>query len=281
MTDSAKSLICGALAGVNEVLFTMPLDVVKTQMQLHPERNKSIVGTFGFIVKDKGVRGLYYGLPAMVSQVGGKVAIRFAAYDQFKNLFSGSSLASVYAGLCAGATEALVWTTPTERLKVLRQSQIGSSGAPKFTGMISGARYMIANEGITSLYAGLGPTVIRQSSSVAVRFTMYDQIKNLYVTITGDKKSSLQSVFSGGVVGVLSVLSNNPVDVIKSRMQAQTKASEGAYKSSLDCASKIFAKEGIAAFYRGCEARALRVGLGQAIVFTSFEFYSKLVANLF
>ena len=37
------------------------------------------------------------------------------------------------AGLGAGMTEALVWTAPTERLKVLKQNDINSK-VPKYKG---------------------------------------------------------------------------------------------------------------------------------------------------
>ena len=57
-------------------------------------------------------------------QVGGKVALRFTAFDYLKGFFKDSegkvtAIGNLCAGTMAGAIEAVVWTCPTERVKVL------------------------------------------------------------------------------------------------------------------------------------------------------------------
>lgn len=84
-------------------------------------------------VKNKGLRGLYSGFTPFVIQSSGKAAVRFYAYDVFAGWLSASGFSreenptafSVICGMAAGTCEAVFWTCPTERMKVLNQSNIG------------------------------------------------------------------------------------------------------------------------------------------------------------
>jgi hypothetical protein len=67
------------------------------------------------ILASAGVRGLYFGMPAMLLQTSCKLGIRFAAFESVKPLVGVGA-----AGLAAGAIESF-WVAPCERLKTLRQ----------------------------------------------------------------------------------------------------------------------------------------------------------------
>lgn len=75
----------------------------------------------------------------------------------------------------AGFVEAAVWTTPTERIKVLRQTEVG--GGDKYGNLFVAARTIVRTQGISGLFVGLVPTSIRQASSVGVRFALYPFVK--------------------------------------------------------------------------------------------------------
>merc|ERR1712039_864409 len=108
--------------------------------------------------------------------------IRFTAYEQNKILLqsAGAPKASVdlLAGLGAGFTEAFLWTTPTERLKVLRQNDI-RSGLNRYSSLPGAVKTVAAEHGIRGLYAGIGACGIRQASGVGVRFAIYGRVKAL------------------------------------------------------------------------------------------------------
>ena len=62
--------------------------------------------------------------------------------------------------------EALFWTAPTERLKVLRQATAGMGmGAAGSTSVMT----VVREQGIGGLYVGALPTALRQASSTAIR----------------------------------------------------------------------------------------------------------------
>lgn len=77
----------------------------------------------------------------------------------------------------------------------------------------------------------------------------------------------LADLLAGGFAGFCSVMANNPVDVIKTRMQG-VKAQE--YNGFLDCGRKIMAEQGIMGFYSGVGPRLARVILDVALTFSIF-----------
>ena len=75
----------------------------------------------------------------------------------------------------------------------------------------------------------------------------------------------LQICMFGAVAGAASVIGNNPIDVVKTRVQ------NGVSVSSLQCARDIFVNDGIRGFYRGCLPRLNRVTLEVALAFVIYD----------
>ena len=131
---------------------------------------------------------------------------------------------------------------------------------------------VVSSQGILGLYRGVVPTAIRQASSVAVRFTMFERIRrrmNSSFGITANSASSkiaLISFLSGGIGGAVSVVVNNPVDVVKSKIQSTSESSKR--NSMLSVTKQVYADSGISGFYAGLSARIPRLFLSQAIQFT-------------
>jgi len=180
------------------------------------------------------------------------------------------------SGLGAGMVEALVWTAPTERLKVLRQNDINSK-TPKYKGLIGGLSTVVKEQGIGGLYAGAAATAIRQASSVAVRFMLYAEFKKILAP-DGNIKD-WQQLLAGGGTGICSTLLNNPIDVVKSRLQAQDKGGGKAvqYSGTVDCLVQTAKQDGIAALYRGTIPRMMKVSMGQALTFYTYDKISSLL----
>ena len=297
---SARSAFAaGAVAGALDTCITMPLDTVKTQMQL-----KSYPGPVACtraIVKADGVAGLYYGFRPFLIQASGKAAVRFFMYENICALVdkcgadrsSNPAKWSMLCGMGAGMCEALFWTAPTERLKVLRQAHAGAGIGGGTTTVMT----VVREQGMSGLYVGALPTALRQASSTAVRFATLAHIKQLVCGTFGyDKKSapSWVTFLAGGTGGAVSALLNNPIDVraaphlpllsralvflsssltpllasslaqvVKSRIQA----GQGD-KSMMTCMRQTIEKDGLAVLGAGLQARTTRLFLSQAIQFT-------------
>jgi len=271
------SAMAGFFSGATEAAITMPLDTVKTFCQVN---RLGPLQSASEIHKLRGVGGFYFGLPAVLVQVAGKGAIRWSAYEQFKGglTSAGAPKASVdlLAGMGAGFAEAFLWTAPTERLKVLRQNDI-KSGLNRYATLTGSVRTVAKEHGIVGLYAGIGACGVRQASGVGVRFAIYGHVKDL---ITGGESPQLwQSAVAGGITGCCSTALNNPIDVVKTRIEAQDgKVKE--YSSSWQCFRSILRNEGVQALYRGVAPRMMKISLGQAITFSAYESYSEALGGM-
>jgi solute carrier family 25 citrate transporter 1 len=248
----------------------MPLDTVKTKMQL--KSFASPAACVRSIVAADGVGGLYYGFQPFLIQASGKAAVRFFFYENIitavdlMGIDRSSSPArwSMLCGLGAGMGEALLWTAPTERLKVLRQASAGlgqSAGAGRHTLLT-----LFREQGIGGLYVGAGPTAARQASSTAVRFAVLEHLRQLACSTCGYDRKSIPSwvtFLAGGTAGAVSAVANNPIDVVKSRIQSGV-----ADRGILSCIKDLLREDGIRAFGAGLQARCVRLFLSQAIQFT-------------
>ena len=67
----------------------MPFEVIKTAQQIEkrPKTSTNLVSAIRQTVAQNGVQGLYVGLPVVMLQSGGKVAIRFGVFSQAKAHF--------------------------------------------------------------------------------------------------------------------------------------------------------------------------------------------------
>lgn len=97
--DSAilVSLACGSLSGIASSTVTFPLDLVRRRKQLEGAAgrarvyNTGLFGTFGLIIRNEGIRGLYRGILPEYYKVVPSIGIVFMTYEILKSLLSGSS----------------------------------------------------------------------------------------------------------------------------------------------------------------------------------------------
>jgi solute carrier family 25 citrate transporter 1 len=128
---------------------------------------------------------------------------------------------------------------------------------------------MTKEEGISSLYKGLGLTVIRQATNQAANFTVYINLKEYLQTLQASPEIALpgyQTMLIGFVSGACGPLFNAPIDTLKTRIQ-KTPSTENAWIRLVNMTRNIIATEGYMAFYKGLAPRVLRVAPGQAITF--------------
>ena len=246
----------------------MPLDTVKTKM--HLKQYPSTLACTRAIVAADGVHGLYFGFRPFLFQASGKAAVRFSIYAAIARAVDATGVDrkrapakwSMACGLGAGLGEALLWTAPTERLKVLRQSAAGEGVGGSAHKMST----ILKEQGIGGLYVGAGATAMRQASSTAVRFATLEHIKGLVCGSCGYDRSKAPwwvTFLAGGMGGAVGSVVNNPVDVVKSRIQS------GKHRGSiLSCVQALYAENGIAAFWAGIAPRCVRLFASQAIQFT-------------
>uniref|UniRef100_A0A8D2A4M8 EF-hand domain-containing protein n=1 Tax=Sus scrofa TaxID=9823 RepID=A0A8D2A4M8_PIG len=147
------------------------------------------------------------------------------------------------AGGGAGAVSRTC-TAPLDRLKVLMQVHASRSNNMCIVG---GFTQMIQEGGARSLWRGNGINVLKIAPESAIKFMAYEQIKRL----VGTDQETLrihERLVAGSLAGAIAQSSIYPMEVLKTRMALRK---TGQYSGMLDCARKILAREGVAAFYKG------------------------------
>lgn len=91
------------------------------------------------------------------------------------------------------------------------------------------------------------------------------------------QSSVLVPLIAGGLSGVVSWASTFPLDVIKSRVQADGNLGSYKYSGFLDCAVKSFRSEGLVVFTRGLLPTILRAFPTNAAIFYVHGFVLKVM----
>lgn len=81
-------------------------------------------------------------------------------------------------------------------------------------------------EGVTSLYNGLVPGLLRQTFFASIRLGTYEPVKQFYIQMLNANPDSMNvsiRILAGITTGALGVCVGQPTDVLKVRFQAQTK----------------------------------------------------------
>lgn len=279
-----------------EALTCQPLDTIKVRMQLSRSglrpgtKPRGFIATGVQIVKRETPLALYKGLGAVLSGIIPKMAIRFAAFETYKNGLADketgkTSTGMVFvAGLGAGVSEAVAIVTPMEVVKIRLQAQQHSLAdpleIPRYRNAAHAVYTIIREEGVSALYRGVSLTALRQATNQGANFTAYQEIKKLALRLQPDlpELPSYQHMIIGLISGAMGPFSNAPIDTIKTRLQKMpAKPGETAWTRITKIAGDMWRQEGFKSFYKGITPRVLRVAPGQAIVFAVYERVRKVI----
>lgn len=270
-------IFAGMAGGVTEACILQPLDVTKTRLQLDKVgKYRGMVHCGKTIVKEEGSGALYKGLTPFVTHLTLKYALRFGAFQWFKELLNGnqgqkaSNGTNFMAGLMTGCLESVLIVTPFEVVKTRLQQEVGQG---RYSGPIDCARKVMSNEGLTALWKGNIPTMVRQGSNQAFNFMAFAWLNsNIWLKEEGDgqRLEVWKTVVNGLVAGSLGPCLNCPMDVIKTRLMAQETipGKEPKYRGFVHAFRLIAKEEGTSALWKGLIPRLTRLAPGQAITWT-------------
>ena len=169
------------------------------------------------------------------------------------------------AGGFAGAVQTII-CCPIELVKTRMQLQGQGQSRKKFAAAVKD-RYKYENpvecmmkiykyEGPTACFRGFNSTLIREVPSFAVYFATYFALCEQLEAASGP--FSIPKLFlCGGTSGVLCWLVNYPIDVVKTRLQADGMG-ETKYNGIIDCFKKSYQKEGYQVLFKGFNATIIR-----------------------
>ncbi|XP_013928064.1 PREDICTED: solute carrier family 25 member 36-A-like [Thamnophis sirtalis] len=125
-------------------------------------------------------------------------------------------------------------------------------GLPRI-GFIELLRVILEKEGVRSLFRGLGPNLIGVAPSRAIYFAAYSGAKERLNTVLMPESKKVHMI-SAACAGITSATLTNPIWLVKTRMQLERSGRNERCTSALQCAMRVYYREGLRGFYRGVTA---------------------------
>ncbi|KAI8810155.1 mitochondrial carrier domain-containing protein [Cladochytrium replicatum] len=94
----------------------------------------------------------------------------------------------------------------------------------------------------------------------------------------GSARQTAKELFAGSVGGIVQVLTGQPFDIVKVRLQTQPKENP-VYKGMLDCVTKISKEEGFLAFYKGTLVPLIGIGACVSVQFGALAAAKRFLTN--
>lgn len=291
MLDS--HLLAGVSAGLLTAAALHPLDVLKVKFQVqdglvHAVRYTSLRSAVADVWAGEGARGFYRGLAPAMWGSGAAWGLYFYFYEACKRRLAGGGeqpagrltpLQLAYAAWEGGTITSLI-TNPIWLVKTRMQLQGGAAGAgagapAPYRSMAHAFTSILRADGPAGLYRGIVPALLLTSHGV-VQFVAYEQLKRAE-GVGGGAGGGAAALFGAGMLSkAAATLLTYPYQVTKSRLQQRFEGAP-AYTGFVDVVRKMWAREGVAGFYKGFAANLLRVAPQSAITLVSYEGFLRLL----
>nr|XP_023408339.1 solute carrier family 25 member 48 [Loxodonta africana] len=152
----------------------------------------------------------------------------------------------------------------------LKPRAVALGGQPAYHGPVHCMATIVRSEGLPGLYRGASAMLLRDVPGYCLYFIPYVFL-NEWITPEACAGPSPCAVWlAGGMAGAISWGTATPMDVVKSRLQADG-VYFSKYKGVLDCISQSYREEGLKVFFRGITVNAVRGFPMSAAMFLGYE----------
>ncbi|XP_073844390.1 solute carrier family 25 member 35-like [Musca autumnalis] len=286
----ASDFVLGGCASVGATLFTNPIEVIKTRIQLqgelaargtYVEPYRGIVHAFATVAKNDGIVGLQKGLvPALYFQFIIN-SFRLSIYNMAINkgwMHKKNGEISFGLGMIWGATGGAIgsyFSSPFFMVKTQLQSQAAKQIAVGYqhahTGMMDALSQIYKQRGIFGLWRGSMSAIPRAAIGSGAQIATFGKTKQMLKEYDLVTQSALNSFCAGLIAGSLMSVAITPPDVISTRLYNQGWDERRNYNGWIDCCVKILKSEGIYGLYKGFWANYLRIAPHSTLVLLFFD----------
>lgn len=278
-----RECVTGGIAASGACLFSNPLEVVKTRMQLQGELQvrgtyavhyRNVFHAFYMIAKVDGVTGLQKGLvPGLIYQFFMN-GIRLGSYQMMTNMKLTNNkdgdisfVKCLLGGAVSGAVGAFS-ASPMYMMKTQLQAQANASiavGAQHNIASLSSALASIYRKnGFLGLWRGSSASMLRVTTGSAVQLSSFSSAKEYILKKEWFDSQSIMVPLSASMLsGVVLAVAMTPFDVVATRIYNQKVDEHGRglmYNSIFDVFKKVMKAEGLMGFYKGLGAHYFRIG---------------------
>ncbi|KAH0491493.1 hypothetical protein TgHK011_002922 [Trichoderma gracile] len=198
-------LACGGLAGITSVVFTYPLDIVRTRLSIQSAsfaelgaRPDKLPGMWATLVSmyrtEGGWSALYRGIVPTVAGVAPYVGLNFMVYESIRQAFTpeGDKNPSALRKLLAGAISGAVAQTCTYPFDVLRrrfQINTMSGMGYQYKSITDAVRVIVLQEGVRGLYKGIVPNLLKVAPSMASSWLSFEVTRDFLTELKPTEES--------------------------------------------------------------------------------------------
>lgn len=185
-----KPMAAGVIARTWAVTMISPLEMVRTKMQSEQLSYTAVWQSVKKMVRQEGALRLWMGLgPTLLRDVPFS-ALYWFGYESFRSMIQkihGKTRINFWENFFAGAASgaiAGVITLPFDVIKTHRQIELGnlmsSAGKNQTSSTFRLIQGLYRQQGITSLFTGIVPRVIKVAPACAIMISSYEYIKSVF-----------------------------------------------------------------------------------------------------
>ncbi|XP_024293546.1 mitochondrial basic amino acids transporter isoform X1 [Oncorhynchus tshawytscha] len=277
--DFTLDFAAGCIGGAAGVLVGHPFDTVKVRLQVQSVDRPLYRGTyhcFQSIVRQESMTGLYKGIGSPMMGLTFINAIVFGVQgNAMRRLGHDTPLNQFLAGASAGALQSVI-CCPMELAKTRMQLQgLGERKSKQklYKNSLDCLVRIYRKEGFRGINRGMVTTLVRETPGFGIYFLTYDVLTRSLGCEPDDPYMILKLLFAGGMSGITSWISTYPVDVIKSRLQADGVGGHNKYSGIADCVRQSLKREGWRVFTHGLTSTLLRAFPVNATTFATVTLF--------
>ncbi|AET39082.1 Mir1p Ecym_3621 [Eremothecium cymbalariae DBVPG len=285
LSDYAKFALAGAIGCGATHSAMVPIDVVKTRIQLDPTKyNTGMIGSFRRIIGEEGAAALLTGFGPTLLGYSLQGAFKFGGYEVFKKAFVdalGYDTACQYRTSIYISSAAIAEFFADIALCPLEATRIRLVSQPTFAnGLIGGFARIMKEEGVGSFYNGFTPILFKQIPYNIAKFVVYEHAANAYYGLAGGKEklsaniSTGINLLAGLTAGLAAAIVSQPADTLLSKVN-KTKKAPG--QSTVGLLIQLAKQLGVVGSFAGLPTRLVMVG---SLTSLQFGIYGRLKQSL-
>ncbi|XP_024971715.1 calcium-binding mitochondrial carrier protein SCaMC-1-like isoform X4 [Cynara cardunculus var. scolymus] len=249
--------------------------IIPAGISKHVHASKYLIAVKN-IWKEGGILSFFRGNGLNVIKVAPESAIKFYTYEMLKNFIGGDGKDDIGTSgrlLAGGMAGAVAQTAiyPMDLVKTRLQTFVSGNGKVPSLGKLS--KDIWVQEGPRAFYRGIVPSLFGIIPYAGIDLAAYETLKEMsrsYI-IQDSEPGPLVQLGCGTVSGAVGATCVYPLQVVRTRMQAQQPGGSSAYKGMFDVFMRTYQKEGVRGFYKGLVPNLLKVVPAASITYLVYE----------